>query len=87
MPGPPLNSRDSSANNLLRRVGSNVRALRERRSLTQDYLAFTAGLATRHLQKIEAGQVNLTLRTMARLAKALNVDVELLAARALDPES
>ena len=55
---------DAIAANLQKRVGSNLRALRERRGLTQDHLAHLAGLATRHLQKIEAGQVNVTLRTV-----------------------
>ena len=71
MPDAPSKNRESVAVDLLKRVGANVRVLRERRGLTQDHLAYVAGLATRHLQKIEAGQVNVTLRTIARLAAAL----------------
>jgi DNA-binding Xre family transcriptional regulator len=30
-------------------------------------------IATRHFQKLEAGELNLTLRTLCRLAEALEV--------------
>lgn len=43
--------------------------------MTQDQLAERAGLATRHLQKLEAGTVNATFKTMAALAAGLGVDV------------
>ena len=44
------------------------------KSLTQESLANRAGLALRHLQKIEAAQVNLTIETLAKIAAALDVD-------------
>lgn len=69
------------------RVGRNLRILRERQHLTQDNLACLAGLATRHLQKIEAGEVNVTLRTVAKLCVALKVDAVTLFAVLLDKES
>jgi transcriptional regulator with XRE-family HTH domain len=59
-------------------VGANLRRFREARGLTQEHLAHAAGLATRHLQKIEAGQVNVTLRTLGRLGLALNVEASVL---------
>jgi transcriptional regulator with XRE-family HTH domain len=67
---------------LQERVGANVRAHRESQGLTQEQLAYRAGLATRHLQKIEAGKVNLTLRTIDRLCTALAVDAPNLFKRA-----
>jgi ribosome-binding protein aMBF1 (putative translation factor) len=86
MPNVPSRKRDSASVDLLKRVGANVRMLRERRGLAQDDLAYMAGLATRHLQKIEAGQVNATLRTIARLAAALTIDAGALVTKTKDPE-
>ena len=58
-----------------RRVARHVRRLRAARGLTQEALAGMAGVAARHLQRIEAGGMNPTLETLARLADALGVDV------------
>lgn len=57
--------------------------IRERTRLrwSQERAAEEAGLNPRHLQKIEAGSVNVTLRTLSRLSAALNVDVK----RLLEP--
>ena len=34
------------------------------------------GLVTRHFQKLEAGEVNVTLRTLVRVAAALRIDLK-----------
>ena len=65
---------------LQKQVGANLRSFRESRDLTQDDLAHSAGLATRHLQKIETGRVNVTLRTLVRLGLALDIRTEALIA-------
>ena len=52
-----------------------MRRLRIARGLTQEAAAERAGLVTRHLQKTEAAEVNVTLHTLVRLALALNVEV------------
>jgi transcriptional regulator with XRE-family HTH domain len=54
-----------------RKLASNVRALRADRGLTLEQAAERAEMAWRHWQKVEAGEVNATLRTLARLAEAL----------------
>lgn len=61
-----------TAQNLL---AHNVRVLRETLGITQEALGQQAGIATRHIQKIEAAKVNLTLSTLAKLSAALQVDV------------
>jgi transcriptional regulator with XRE-family HTH domain len=49
--------------------------LREHNRLrSQERAAEEAGLNPRHLQKIEAGTVNVTLHTVARLSAAFGVD-------------
>lgn len=58
-----------------KRVAENVKRLRAGVDLTQEQLAERAGLATRHLQKVEAGTVNATFKTVAALASGLGVDV------------
>jgi transcriptional regulator with XRE-family HTH domain len=56
-------------------VASNLRRRRADMHLTQEDLAGRTDLDVRHLQKIEAGEVNLTLKTLAALAKGLRVSL------------
>lgn len=65
----PLRTSDLQA-----RLGRAVRQLRRQADLTQEDLAAQAHMGWRHLQKIEAGEVNVTLSTISRLALALDVD-------------
>lgn len=57
-----------------RRIAQNVRQLRLEKGLTQEGLAHYAQIATRHLQKVEAAEVNITIDTLTNLANALNVE-------------
>jgi transcriptional regulator with XRE-family HTH domain len=60
-------------------VGANTRRLREHHGWNQETLAQSVGTSARHLRDIESGNVNMTLETLALLAKALSVEaVELL---------
>lgn len=54
-------------------VGANVRRLRKERGLSQESLAGDAGLAMRHLGRIERGEGNPTVAILARLADVLGV--------------
>lgn len=56
---------------LRRRLATNVRALRAERHLTLEAAAHQASMHWRHWQKIEAGEASITLRTLAKLAVAL----------------
>lgn len=47
--------------------GANVRRERIRRRMTQEALAEKAEIATRNLQKIEAGEINILLTTAMRV--------------------
>ena len=51
--------------------GANVRRERVRKKLTQDALAERAEIATRNLQKIEAGEINILITTAKRIKNAL----------------
>jgi transcriptional regulator with XRE-family HTH domain len=52
---------------------TNLRRLREERDLTQEALAEAADLHLTHVSKIERRACEPGVRTVARLAKALNV--------------
>ena len=54
-------------------VGLNVKRLRKSRGLSQEELAGEAGIAMRHLGRIERGEGNPTIEIMGKLASVLNV--------------
>ncbi|MBN8875456.1 MAG: helix-turn-helix transcriptional regulator [Rhodospirillales bacterium] len=59
--------------------GANLRAARMEAGLNQPEVAQMTGLAQQYLSLIEGGEQNLTMRTMAILAKVVDCDlVELL---------
>jgi len=63
------------------RLRWNVLRLRAARALTARAAATRGGLSLRLLQRIEAGEANVTTDTLGKLSKALDVDVvELFAA-------
>lgn len=59
---------------LQKRLGVSLRGRRTHLGLTQEDVAELLGIATRHYQKIEAGEINVTLRTISRLCVALKVN-------------
>lgn len=56
-----------------RRVGANVRRLRQAKDLTQEDLAGEAGIGMRHLGRIERGEISPTVDLLAKVAGALGV--------------
>jgi transcriptional regulator with XRE-family HTH domain len=60
---------------VLRDVGGRIREARVSANLTQEEAAGRAGVDYKRLQRIEAGKVNVTIRTLVRLATALEVSV------------
>jgi transcriptional regulator with XRE-family HTH domain len=64
--------------NILERIGLNITLLRERRGLTQERLAATAGLHRAYVGQIERGEKNIGLRNLEKIAKALNANVRVL---------
>lgn len=73
---PPEDDRDAELTaDLQLAFGRNVKAARLKANMTQTDLADRCGIRQHHLSQIENGQLNLTLGTMARIAKALGSDV------------
>lgn len=56
-----------------RRFGEVVRAERKRQKLTQEELAHRAGISAVFMSDIERGVENVTLETIAKLSKGLQV--------------
>jgi transcriptional regulator with XRE-family HTH domain len=56
------------------RLSTNVRALRNSALLTLKKSSERAEMHWRHWQKIEAGQVNITLQTLVRIAEVLGIE-------------
>ena len=55
----------------LARIGCSVRDARLRLGLTQEQLAGATGIDYKRIQRIERGAVNITVRTLVRLATVL----------------
>jgi transcriptional regulator with XRE-family HTH domain len=62
-------------------VGTNIRRLREERSLSQEELGFRAKVDFGYLGKIERGIRNPSLERLGRIAEALGVDLTQLVER------
>ena len=59
-----------------KQLGERIRALREKRSLTQEQLAGKAGISVKHVSNIERGAVKVSLQFMAAIARALEIPVK-----------
>ena len=60
-------------------IGDNVKKLRKKNGLTQDALARKADIPYTTLTKLESNVVKKpSVQTVAKIAKALNVDIEIL---------
>lgn len=75
-PSPDLQQEDSELSAELQAIfGESVRHQRVKAGWTQGELSKRSGIAQEEISRIENGQINLTIRTMSRLAKILNGDV------------
>jgi transcriptional regulator with XRE-family HTH domain len=59
---------------LVELLGRNVRSQREARGLSQEQLAFEAGMKRSYLSELERGLRNPSVRALGRLAAALEVE-------------
>jgi transcriptional regulator with XRE-family HTH domain len=55
-------------------VAKRIKALRIARGLTQDAVAEALGIASKNVQRLEAGRQNLTLKTLSHVADVLDVE-------------
>ncbi len=59
----------------LKILGKNIKYYRAKLSLTQEDLAKLSGVYRSHLAGIESGNLNPAVKTIEKIAKALNVSV------------
>lgn len=57
------------------RFGNNLRKLRTDKGISQEKLADLAGLHRTYVSSVERGERNVTLETIEKLAKALNISM------------
>jgi transcriptional regulator with XRE-family HTH domain len=58
--------------------GRNIRACRKARGITQEQLAFDAGMKRSYVSELERGLRNPTVRALGRLAAALKIEPAIL---------
>ena len=63
-------------NSVLPVLGERLKKARKDRGLTQEQLAERAGLSTRHIAKIEKGDVNPSFEVLSTLVKTLGVSFD-----------
>lgn len=63
-------------NDILKDLGNNIRAERNRKKLSQSTLAERVGVAVPHISKIENGQTDIKFTTLIAILKALNIPFE-----------
>ena len=73
---PPEDDGDKQASAELQAAfGHSVKEARQKAGLTQTDLAERSGISRVDISRIESGQINVTLRTMRKLAAALDLRV------------
>jgi putative transcriptional regulator len=63
-------------NDLLTNLGKRIVQLRKEKGIRQVDLAFSADIDDGSLRKIEKGKINLTAKTLAKIAKGLDVEIK-----------
>ncbi len=58
-----------------RRLGDRIRKLRNQRGLSQEEFASVCGVNRSYMGRIERGELNLTLDTLAKVGKGLGTSV------------
>jgi transcriptional regulator with XRE-family HTH domain len=58
-----------------RRLGLRVRSLRQKRGLSQEAFADACGVHRSYMGAVERGEKNLTVASLSKIARALNVKV------------
>ena len=73
---PPEDDEDTQASAELQAAfGRSVKTARQKAGLTQTGLAEQSGISRVDISRIESGQINVTLRTMSKLAAAFGLRV------------
>lgn len=63
-------------NDILKRVGQNLRRYREIKSITQEELSRICGLHRNYIGSVERGERNISIKSLEKIAQGLNIKVE-----------
>lgn len=67
-----------ASNGIKEKFGEKVARLRKEKNISQEQLSFAAGLNRTHIGMIERAEKNVTITTIEKVAKGLNVPVSTL---------
>jgi transcriptional regulator with XRE-family HTH domain len=56
-------------------VGNNIKNLRQKKKLSQEELAFRAGVDRSYLSEVESGYKNIGISVLKQIADALDVEI------------
>lgn len=59
-------------------IGRRIARLRKQLNITQEDLAASVGISREYLSNIERGHESISIRLLAQIAKALNVEISCL---------
>ena len=59
-----------------KKVGNRIRQIRQKKKWAQEKLAFESNLHRAYIGQIERGEKNIGLKNLAKIAKALNVNIK-----------
>jgi transcriptional regulator with XRE-family HTH domain len=59
----------------LKRVGANIRRIRNEKGLSMEVLAHETEIEYRQIGRIERGEINTTIISLVRIAEVLKVDI------------
>lgn len=76
----PIELKEGAEATILNCFGTNLKDLREKRNLSQESMAFIAGLSRSYYAEIESGKRNVSLINIAKIAAALDVELNKLLA-------
>ena len=57
------------------RIGNNIRAIRQRKGMSIEKLAFKSDIGYMQLSRIELGKINTTIYQVFKISKSLEVDL------------
>ncbi len=61
--------------NILVSIGKRIQAVRDKAGLTQEQLEEKTGVNTKYISAIERGQKNITVKTLVKISKGLNIEL------------
>jgi transcriptional regulator with XRE-family HTH domain len=61
---------------ILKSIGEKIRQERLSLNLSQEVLSFDANIPRNQIGRIERGEINTSIATLHKIAKALNIDIK-----------